>query len=143
MIFCSWNIRGWNYPYKQEELKSFLLKKKISFLLKKKIDLLGFLGTKIKQRRADKVKKFLGAEWTCFTDQKVFKKKTCFTDYSLEPNGMIWLCWRHQLVGVTILISNPQLMHCQVEEKDSRFSCNLTFFLATKPKLKGRINGSN
>lgn len=109
MIFCSWNISGLNHPHKQEEVKSSLLKKKV--------DLLGSSETKIKQRRADKVKKFLGAEWTCFKD------------YSLEPNDRIWLCWRHQNVGVTILISNPQLVHCQVEDKDSQFSCHLTFFI--------------
>lgn len=56
MIFCSWNIRGLNQPYKQKELRFFFLKNSI--------DLLGCLETKIKQGKAEKIKKLLGNDWT-------------------------------------------------------------------------------
>ncbi|XP_059315374.1 uncharacterized protein LOC132065978 [Lycium ferocissimum] len=107
MIFGSWNIRGLNRPFKQKELKTFLLKNKVS--------LLGCLETKIKQDKVRKVRKNLGTEWEVFAD------------YSQEPNGRIWVLWNDQQVQVTILQSNPQMVHCSVKDRNSDFSCQMTF----------------
>ncbi|XP_060202242.1 uncharacterized protein LOC132630698 [Lycium barbarum] len=86
-----------------------------SFLLRNNIDHLGCLETKIKQGRADKLRKYFGTEWTCYVD------------YNVEPNGRIWLCWKHQNVQLTILEAQTQSIHCYVEDKGSTFKAYMTF----------------
>lgn len=54
MIISTWNIRGLNKPFKQKELKAFLLNQKI--------DLLGCLETRIKPRSGMKIKKKINKE---------------------------------------------------------------------------------
>ncbi|XP_060212210.1 uncharacterized protein LOC132639819 [Lycium barbarum] len=99
--------QGLNQPFKQKELRSFLLKHRI--------DLLGCLETKIKQRKVEKFRRFFGENWTWYVD------------YSLEPNGRIWLGWKHSNVKVTVVLARAQLIHCYVEDKGSSFATYVTF----------------
>lgn len=71
MIFCSWNIRGLNEPFKKKELKTFLLTNKVV--------LIGCLETKVKANKAEKVKKKIGNDWEITTD------------YTQSPNSRIWI----------------------------------------------------
>ncbi|XP_019248358.1 PREDICTED: uncharacterized protein LOC109227614 [Nicotiana attenuata] len=71
MIFCSWNIRGLNKPFKQKELKNFLFTNKVV--------LIGCLETKVKANKAEKVKKKMGNEWEVAND------------YTQSQNGRIWI----------------------------------------------------
>ena len=54
---CSWNIRGLNWPNKQEDLKVFLHTKQIDFI--------GLLETKIKLTKVDSIAAnvFMGWRW--------------------------------------------------------------------------------
>ncbi|XP_060182487.1 uncharacterized protein LOC132612182 [Lycium barbarum] len=65
--------------------------------------------------RADKLRKYLGTEWTFYVD------------YNVEPNGRIWLCWKHQNVQLTILEAQTQSVHCYIEDKGSTFKAYMTF----------------
>jgi len=44
---CSWNIRGLNWPNKQEDVKIILHEKHIGFI--------GLLETKVKENKAEKI----------------------------------------------------------------------------------------
>jgi len=44
---CNWNIRGLNWPNKQEDVMIFLHEKKIRFI--------GLLETKVKETKVDKI----------------------------------------------------------------------------------------
>lgn len=101
MIFCSWNIKGLNQPFKLKELKPFLAQNKM--------DLLGCLETKIKYNKRDTITMLLGKEWTCTTD------------YNADHTRRVWICWKHQQDNVTIVLTTPQLVHCYVEGKGSSF----------------------
>ena len=53
----SWNVRGLNWPNKQEDIKIFLHEKKIGII--------GLLETKVKERNVDKIasRLFQGWQW--------------------------------------------------------------------------------
>lgn len=106
MIFGSWNIKGLNKPFKQKKLKSILLKNKVV--------LIGFLE-KVKANKAERIKRKLGADWQVDAD------------YNSSPNSRIWVCWKPQQVMVRIISSYPQVVHCYVEDKYSRFACHTTY----------------
>ncbi|XP_019236831.1 PREDICTED: uncharacterized protein LOC109217052 [Nicotiana attenuata] len=107
MIFCSWNIRGLNKPFKQKELKTFLLTNKVV--------LIGVLEAKVKVNKAEKVKKKMGNDWEIAAD------------YTQSPNGRIWIAWKPQQVEVQIVTSMPQFVHCIVNDKGSTFTSQITF----------------
>ena len=44
---CTWNVRGLNWPNKQEDIKLFLHEKNIGFV--------GLLETKVNERNVEKV----------------------------------------------------------------------------------------
>jgi len=54
---CSWNIRGLNWPNKQEDVKLFLHEKNIG--------LVGLLETKVKEKNVEKITNKLLQGWDC------------------------------------------------------------------------------
>ncbi|XP_016479310.1 uncharacterized protein LOC107800622 [Nicotiana tabacum] len=76
---------------------------------------MGCLETKVKVKGVERVKRKLGTEWEIVTD------------YISTLNGRIWVCWKPSLVEVKILMTGSQIVHCQVKDKGSQFSCHTTF----------------
>ncbi|XP_060216346.1 uncharacterized protein LOC132643841 [Lycium barbarum] len=107
MIICSWNIRGLNQYYKIKELDSFLKKNKI--------DLVGYYETRVKVNKASKIQWKFGHEW-------VF-----ITNYNYAENGRIWVGWKTAKVDVQAVYTNEQVIHCQVQDKNTTFSSYITF----------------
>ena len=77
---CSWNIRGLNWPNKQEDIKIFLHEKNIA--------LVGLLETKVKEKNVEKVAKniFHGWNW--------------HHNFSLNAKGRIWVAWKPSLYSI-------------------------------------------
>ncbi|XP_070025132.1 uncharacterized protein [Nicotiana sylvestris] len=107
MIISSWNIRGLNKRYKQNELKAFFLNLNIT--------LLGCLETRINPRSVNKVKIKFSKDW----------KKHLVE--AISNNKRIWLFWKESMVQVHIHLATPQMLHYQVKEKGSNFSGYITF----------------
>ena len=79
----SWNIRGLNWPNKQEDLKLFLRMNKVG--------LIGLLETKVKQNKVDiMASKILpGWQWQ--------------HNFLLNPKGRIWMAWKSSIYQIEIL----------------------------------------
>ncbi|XP_059284882.1 uncharacterized protein LOC132038189 [Lycium ferocissimum] len=107
MIISSWNIRGLNLPFKQKELKAFMLKNKVS--------LMAVLETRVKENKVAKVTQTLGVDW-----QLGF-------NYNYATNGRIWVGWKPAHLDLTILHTTSQVIHCYVEDKDTSFASYITF----------------
>lgn len=107
MIVCSWNIRGLNKPFKQKELKAFLLKNKVSVI--------GCLETKVKDKKVTKVRRKFEGEWTIYKN------------YVVTPKGIMWAFWKDYMVDVHVTMANHHMVHCYVKDRGSAFSCELTF----------------
>ena len=71
---CSWNIRGLNWPNKQEDVKIFLQEKHIGIL--------GLLETKVKEKNVDRIatRLFQGWQWQ--------------HNFHLNAQWRIWVAWR-------------------------------------------------
>ena len=103
-IVC-WNVRGLNWPNKQEDLKIFLFNHKVG--------LVGLLETKVKEHNTKKVADaiFQGWQW--------------HTNFSLNPKGRIWIAWRPNTYRILILSQTEQLIHCHA----TQLSTNKLFFI--------------
>ena len=89
---ASWNIRGLNWPNKQEDVHTFLHINKVG--------LIGLLETKVKEKNADRVAKlaFPGWQWQ--------------HNFECNPRGRIWIAWRPNFYRIQVLKKTDQLMHC-------------------------------
>lgn len=90
-------------PFKQGELKTFLLQNKV--------DIIGCLETRVKTQKASNIQRKFGADW----------KFACNYDYA--SNGRIWLGWKTINSEVQILHVSAQCIHCKVQDKNSTFAC--------------------
>ena len=90
---ASWNIRGLNWPNKQEDVKIFLQKNQISFI--------GLLETKVKKEKVHTVASriFHGWEWQ--------------HNFNHNAKGRIWVAWKPQVYRVQILKITEQMIHCE------------------------------
>ena len=97
---ASWNIRGLNWPNKQEDVNIFLHANKIG--------LVGLLETKIKEHNVQKVanKMFHNWEW--------------IHNFSLNPKGRIWLAWRPNAYQTHLVHKTDQLIHCKVTQLSTK-----------------------
>ena len=66
-----WNIRGVNRPFKQQEIRSFISRNKIS--------LLGILETRVSVEKSDSIIRQLMRGWRSLTN------------YAYHPNGRMWI----------------------------------------------------
>ena len=97
--FSSWNIRGLNWPNKQEDVKLFLQLNNIG--------LIGLLETKVKSQKVSKIAKniFRGWEWA--------------NNFNIS-NGRIWVAWKPSLYRVTIQEKSDQFIQCKVTQLTSK-----------------------
>jgi len=89
---ASWNVRGLNWPNKQEDVKTFLQKNQIS--------LIGLLETKAKKEKVQTVaaRSFQGWEWQ--------------HNFHQTAKGRIWVAWKPQVYRIQVLKKTEQLLHC-------------------------------
>nr|XP_016440329.1 PREDICTED: uncharacterized protein LOC107766112 [Nicotiana tabacum] len=73
------------------------------------------LETRVKQQKSKDVHKKMGGDWKVEDN------------YAYAPNGRIWIMWKETNVHIAILESTDQLIHCQVEDKNSTFTSYITF----------------
>ena len=104
---CSWNVRGLNWPNKQEDLKIFLQEKRIG--------LIGMLETKVKERNVNKVATRLlqGWHWQ--------------HNFQLNAKGRIWVAWRPGFYQVNVLETDEQFLHCKVTHTITMITSYITF----------------
>ena len=79
----SWNIRGLNWPNKQEEVRSFIGNNKVG--------LIGLLETKVKVNKVDHIAGvvFPGWQWQ--------------HNFELDVKGRIWIAWHPGTYNVEII----------------------------------------
>ncbi|KAJ8435393.1 hypothetical protein Cgig2_009644 [Carnegiea gigantea] len=84
---ASWNVRGLNWPNKQEDYQ---------------ISLIGLLETKVKEKKVQAVanRLFQGWEW--------------HHNFNQTAKGRIWVSWKPQVYSIQILKVTDQLIHCVI-----------------------------
>ncbi|KAJ8419442.1 hypothetical protein Cgig2_014343 [Carnegiea gigantea] len=102
-----WNIRGLNWPNKQEDLRVFMQQKQIG--------LMGLLETKIKEKNVTHIANKLFPDW-----------HWCH-NFHLNPKGRIWVCWKPRVYHLQVLATTAQLLHCKVHHIESKKHFFLTF----------------
>ena len=88
----SWNIRGLNWPNKQEDVRLFLQSNKVG--------LIRLLETKVKVVNVDKVASHTFPGWNCHYN------------FSYNPKGRIWIAWRPSSYNLEVLQESNQYIHC-------------------------------
>jgi len=101
-----WNIRGLNWPNKQEDVKIFSHDKGIG--------LVGLLETKIKEHNVQK------------EAVRIFPNWRWVHNFSLNPKGRIWLAWNPSSYHAHVLSVSDQMIHCKV----SQISTSKMFYLS-------------
>ena len=107
---CCWNVRGLNWPNKQEDIKLFLHTYHIG--------LIGMLETKVKLARVNKVASNLLAGWQWLHN------------FDTGYHGRIWIAWKPQYFHVELLGKSSQHMHCKVLNHQSSHIFYMTFVYA-------------
>ena len=103
---ASWNIRGLNWPNKQEDVKLFLHNNSIG--------LVRLLETKIKLQNVQKVASNLFPSWRWMHN------------FTLNSKGRIWLAWKPNVYRTHLISMSDQLIHCKV----THLSTNKHFYLS-------------
>ena len=93
-VIRSWNVRGLNWPNKQEELKIFLQQNKIG--------LIGLLETKVKLERVPHIA------------ANIFPRWSWTHNFSPTTHGRIWVVWNPLIYQVHELQKASQYIHCHV-----------------------------
>ena len=103
---ASWNVRGLNWPNKQEDVKLFLQLNNVG--------LVGLIETKIRQQNVDTIATALlhGWQWTNNCD---------------VSNGRIWVAWKPSSYHLTILKSTDQFIHCEATQLITYKHFQITF----------------
>ena len=117
---CSWNIRGLNWPNKQEDVKLFLQEKQIG--------LGGLLETKVKEDKASKIaiNIFQGWNW--------------HHNFTPHIRGRIWIAWRPRTYTVQVLSQSDQFIHCKVTQNNTMKNFFITFvYVANQETQRGSL----
>ena len=116
---CSWNIRGLNWPDKQEDIKLFLHEKNTGFV--------GLFETKVKERNVEKVAHniFHGWKW--------------HHNFNLNAKGRICVAWKPSLYNVQILSTGEQFIHCQVTMMQDMRKFFLTYVCGANHEGQKRV----
>ena len=112
---ASWNMRGLNWPNKQEDVKLFLHQNNIG--------LVGLIETKIRQQKADSIAStFLrGWQWAHNCD---------------ISNGRIWVAWKPSSCHITILERSDQFIHCSATQLSTHKHFHITFIYGHNHELQ-------
>jgi len=92
----SWNIRGLNWPNKQEELKMFIQRNNIGIL--------GLLETKVKIPKVDDIA------------ARIFPNWRWHHNFHLNAKGRIWLAWKPSAYNLEVTHTTDQLIHCKATQ---------------------------
>ncbi|KAJ8429362.1 LOW QUALITY PROTEIN: hypothetical protein Cgig2_033194 [Carnegiea gigantea] len=104
---CSWNIRGLNWPNKQEDVKIFLHEKRIGFI--------SLLETKVKESKVDLIA------------HNIFHGWIWHHNFTLCNKGRIWIAWRPQFYKVDVLSQSDQYIHCKASQLSTMKDFYITF----------------
>ncbi|XP_019241803.1 PREDICTED: uncharacterized protein LOC109221818 [Nicotiana attenuata] len=106
MKWLFWNIRGVNKRYKQKEVRKYIRSNKIN--------LVGLVETKVKEENAQKILKYIAPGWDILTN------------YREAKNGRVWLLWNSNILMVTKIRDDPQMIHSLVQSRQGDIQCYLT-----------------
>jgi len=101
------NIRGLNWPNKQEDIRPFLHNNKVG--------LLGLLETKVKKEEDNKVAARTFPRW--------------MWQHNSTPNikGRIWIAWKQRSYKVKVLKKIEHLMQCYTTQLSTNKKFYITF----------------
>lgn len=118
MKLVCWNVRGSNKPFKQKEIKHFLLKNKF--------EICALLETRVK------VDKFKKASSVMFRDWPVID------NYDAAPNGRIWVAWNPRIWDIKVVSSCAQAILREVVSLPScvRFHLVVVYAYNTQEQRK-------
>jgi len=107
-----WNIRGLNWPNKQDDIKIFLQLNNVG--------LVGFLETKIKEKNVDKVPNRMIPGWNWIHN------------FKHNPKGRIWIAWKPSLFIVHVLSMSAQHVYCRVCQQNDIQDFYMTYVYGEK-----------
>ena len=105
--FVSWNIRGLNWPNKQEDLRIFLHTHKIG--------LIGLMETKIKVENDSRIAARVFPNWRW--------------DNNTTPHikGRLWIAWHPQKYDLQVMQKTDQIIHCYATQLSTLKKFFITF----------------
>lgn len=103
MRLLRWNVRGLNKPFKQKEIKCFVLKNKI--------DVCSFSETRVKFHNFPK------------SSAKINKNWNFIHNYQFAENGRLWIGWNTNSVDVSMLDACAQAIAVKLVDLASGDSC--------------------
>ncbi|XP_074288431.1 uncharacterized protein LOC141613588 [Silene latifolia] len=106
MIISSWNIRGFNDPIKQQEVRGYLSTNKI--------EVFGLLETRVKYNNSAAI-------------SKRFASFSVLNNYSHHYNGRIWVFLNPSLVTIISSKVHDQLIHLELLHHISNKVVHVTF----------------
>ena len=92
MLVSFWNIRGFNKPLKHNGV--------LDHIRKNKVAVMGILETKLKKQSIKDIVRRKFRSWQV-TD-----------NFQHNPNGRILIMWKEDKVGLKIVESSDQVIHC-------------------------------
>ena len=107
---ASWNLRGVNKPFKQRELRSFILKYKIP--------LIGLNETRVLEENHYNIAAGLMPGWRFITN------------YSYHYNGRVWVLWDPSILDITTVCMTDQMIHVAVTVIQSQTKFSVSFIYA-------------
>lgn len=90
----SWNVRGLNWPNKQEDLRPYLHSLKV--------EIVGLMETKVKEDKAKKIIHTILPGWNWENN------------YEFSPKGRIWVTWKRGAYEVINISKSDQYIHYRV-----------------------------
>ena len=118
---ASWNMRGLNWPNKQEDVKLFLHQNNIG--------LVGLIETKIRRQNVDTIASTLLHGWQWANNCDI-------------SNGRIWVAWKPNFYHLTILEKTNQFIHCEATQLITSKHFHITLFMATTMNSRGNLCGT-
>ena len=112
---ASWNIRGLNWPNKQEDVKLFLQLNNIG--------LIGLLETKVKRQKMHNVADMIFQGWDWANNCDI-------------SNGRIWVAWKPGIFRVSIQEKSDQFIHCAVTHLQDNKHFHITYIYGHNHELQ-------
>jgi exonuclease III len=95
MKILIWNIRGFNIPFKQQEVR-----KEVKRL---NVNIICLVETRVKKDKAQNIKNTVLPGWNLIHN------------YDMHWLGRIWVCWDPGITSIKQLSSHEQAVTCQVD----------------------------
>ena len=118
MKLGSWNVRGVCRPFKQQELRTWILQSHLAMV--------GVLETRVRAGRSSKIIDSIMPSWQSISN------------YTHHPNGRIWLLWDPSIVAVLPRLITDQLIHAEVLIIQKQIKLFVTFIYGQNCYLQRR-----